>query len=101
MRERFYKGRLIIDIDSNGDNFSSFEKEVEVIRRLPLFKEEKYSLGFFDEATLWGNCDGIDFKLEFSGFLGTELIVDENLKESELIKIRQLAKKIYSYIHNL
>ena len=99
MRERTYKGFLILDLDNDGDNYTSFEKAVEKIRSLPTFNEQKYYSGFFDDALLWFNCDGIDIKLEYSGFMGTELKVDENLDRIKLQKVRQWAEQIYKAIH--
>ncbi len=99
MRERIYNGLLILDIDANGDNYTSFETAVEKIRELSVFNEQKYYSGFFDDALLWGEFDGIDIKLEFSGFMGTELKVSEKLMESDLSKVRQLAKEIHKAIH--
>ena len=99
MRERIYNGLLIFDIDDNGDNYTSFETAVEKIRELSVFNEQKYYSGFFDDALLWGDCDGIDIKLEFSGFMGTELKVSEKLSESDLQKVRQWAEQIYNFIH--
>jgi hypothetical protein len=100
MRERFYKGFLVLDLDTNGDNYTSFEKAVEIIRGLPVFKEQKYYSGFFDDALLLCNCDEIDIKLEYSGFMGTELKVSESLSESDLYKVRQWAEEIYKVIHD-
>jgi hypothetical protein len=100
MKERIYKGFLILDIDTDGDNYTSFEKAVEIIRGLPVFNEQKYYSGFFDDALLWCNCDGIDIKLEYSGFMGTELKVAENLDDIRLQKVRQWAEDIYKAIHN-
>jgi hypothetical protein len=100
MRERIYKGFLIFDLDNDGDNYCSFEKAVKIIRRLPVYNEQKYYSGFFDDALLWCNCDGIDIKLEYSGFMGTELKVDGNLDNNKLSKVRQLAVEIYKEIHN-
>lgn len=100
MRERTYKGFLIFDIDSNGDNYTSFEKAVDIIRSLSVFNEQKYYSGFFDDALLWFNYDGIDIKLGYSGFMGTELKVDESLDNKKLQKVRQLSERIYKAIHN-
>jgi uncharacterized lipoprotein NlpE involved in copper resistance len=100
MRERIYNGLLIFDIDANGDNYTSFETAVEKIRELSVFNEQKYYSGFFDDALLWGECDGIDIKLEFSGFMGTELKVSEKLIESDLSKVRHWAEEIYKAVQN-
>jgi hypothetical protein len=100
MKERVFENNLIFELDSNGDNYESFKKAVEIIRSLPGFREQKYHLGFFDDALLCCNCDGVDVKLEYSGFMGTELKVADNTIESDLYKVRQWALEIYNFIHN-
>ena len=82
MRERTYKGFLIFDIDSNGDNYTSFEKAVDIIRSLSVFNEQKYYSGFFDDALLWFNYDGIDIKLGIS-FHGNLIQNSTNIRFNE------------------
>lgn len=99
MRERNYKGFLIFDIDNNGDNYESFQKAVKLFREKYDIREIKYYSGFFDDAEFHFIIENINLKIDYSGFMGTELKAIENITLFDLQKVRQWAEEIYKAIH--
>jgi len=100
MKERVYKGNLIFEIESDGDKYDLFEKAVAVCRSITNLNEIKYYTGFFDDASFWFIYENIDARLEYSGFMGTELKVSEDIDKKELEIIRQLATRIYEEVNS-
>lgn len=100
MRSYKYDKRIIFNIDDNGDNFESFNSSVDFIKQNFVVDIIKYYPGGWDTSYFYFRIDGIELKLIFRDFGGTELNVSENLSESDLSKVRQLAIDIYNFIHN-
>lgn len=100
MRERIFKKEIIIDLDNNGDNYDSFEKCVSYIKENIEITELDYYSGFFDDAHFHFKHINKEFKITFSGFMGTELKISESTSEITREKFRQIAKDLISHINN-
>jgi len=100
MRERVFKNELIIDLDNNGDNYDSFEKCVSYIKENIEIIELDYYSGFFDDAHFCFKHTNEEFKVTFSGFMGTELRMSESSAEVGREKFRQIAKDLISNLNN-
>jgi len=99
IKERFFENAVIFDLDSNGDNYNSFKKSIEYVKKQDI-SNVKYN-GGFDTEWFYFEYINIPTKITYSGFFGTELRIEkELLSESDLSKVRKLALDIYNFIHN-
>ena len=103
MREYFstYSKEQVFILDENGDNYSSFDKAIEFIKKNTPDSKQNIKHDFLDGGRGFFINDGIKIKISCSNWDGTELRVDKELiTESDLQKVRQCAEEIYKYIHD-
>ena len=100
MRNYIYNGRLVFNLDDNGDNHLSFHKAVEFLKSKENISILKYYAGGWDVSYMNYKLERIELELLFRDFGGTELSTDENLCLEDLQKVRQWAEEIYNAIHN-
>lgn len=72
-----YNGRVIFNIDSNGDNFESFKTAVGWVREQNADIKDTY-LGGWDTSFIKFKLCGIEVEIWFRDFGGTELSVQDS-----------------------
>jgi hypothetical protein len=100
MKSRTWENDLIFDIDSDGDNYTSFKTARTYILNKPGITDIRDRPGFFDDALLGFSYSGIAFRLEYSGFMGTELKCAAKLSKEETEKAMKFALEIEAVITN-
>lgn len=95
-----HQNELTIIIDGDGDNYDSFENCVSYIRENIEIIELDYYSGFFDDAHFCFKHTNEEFKVTFSGFMGTELRMSESSTEVGREKFRQIAKNLITNLNN-
>jgi hypothetical protein len=98
MNERIFEGQLFFEIDGDGDHFNSFETCRKQIAESPDVKLIEYRPGFFDDSCLTFLYKEITLKLEYSGFMGTELKCDASLQPDKLSVVRDFAGELYKNV---
>lgn len=99
MRNYKLDNRIVFNIDDNGDNFDSFQKSVDFIKQIFKPKISEYYPGGWDTSYLYFSIDGIEIKLIFRDFGGTDLSISEDCSESEIFKVSQWAYQIYQEVN--
>lgn len=101
MKEYFstYSKEHVFILDEDGDNYSSFDKAIDIIKKNihPLKKNIKHD--FFDGGSGFFIKDDIKVKIICSNWDGTELRVNEYINKEDLDKVRKWAREIYNEIH--
>lgn len=103
MKEYFstYSNEQVFILDEDGDNYISFEKAIDAIKKIMQSSENNFKHDFLDGGNGFFIKDGVKVKITCSNWDGTELRVNINsLSDSELSKVRQWAEEIYNEMHN-
>lgn len=103
MKEYFstYSKEHVFVLDEDGDNYMSFDKAIEAIKKMTRPSEQNFKHDFLDGGVGFFIKEGVRMKIACSNWDGTELrVYKDELSEVDLSKVRQWDKEIYKDIHN-